>query len=396
MPIEIRTPTADDVEPMFHADARAFGMAYTAEEIADRRPALDLSRFRIAVEGTQIVGTSGAYSLELTLPGGSFVPAAGVTWVGTLPTHRRQGVMTQMLDSLHQDAVDRGDVVAILTASESAIYGRFGYGCASHHRSIAITKHQATFRADAPGSGRVWFAADDDEARDHYERCYEGYRRQQPGEVSRSAGMWTVLMNVRSRPMGSLSPAFHLLHADGFCMYRIEDNWNAGHPSHVVEIVDFVALTDDARGALWRTLLSIDLVAEVRQRVHPLDDPLPYWLESPRAVRTTAMNDWLWAKPLEPAVLLGARTYGTADRMVVEVGAARWSIDNTGDEVEVRKVRSRPDVVTTDAGLGALLLGGVRPTALARGGVVTGEATALRRADLFFLGERLPSSQTMF
>ena len=225
---------------------------------------------------------------------------------------------------------------------------------------------------------------------------YEAYRRTQPGEISRDPAMWDLLFGVRSRSLGSLSPAFWLLHADGYCAYRMQDGWNLGQPAHVAEVVEFVALTDDARGALWRTMLSIDLVTEVQQRFSQIDDPLPYWLESPRSVRTTAYNDYLWVKPLEPAVLLAARTYGTADRLVVEVGATRWAVDAAGDEVEVRKVRTRPDITVTDAGLGSLLLGGARATTLARVGAMSGEPAAVRRADRFFLGDRLPSSQTGF
>lgn len=396
MTFEIRPPTADELVPMFTADARSFGMQYTLQEMEDRRPALELDRFRLAFEDGRIVGTSGAYSLELTMPGGTFVPVAGITWVGTQPTHRRRGIMRQMLDALHQDALDRGDVGALLLASESGIYGRFGYGRTTQMRSIAITKHEAVFRPEAPGAGRVWFADDPDEARDHDERIYEAYRRLQPGEVSRSAGSWTTMFTLRSKPLGALSPVFHLLHDDGFCMYRVAENWGAGHPSHTIEVVDLVALTDDARGALWRTLLSIDLVGEVRQRFHQLEDPLQYWLESPRAVRTVAWDDHLWLKPLEPSVLLGARAYGTPDRLVIEVDGVRWAVDNTGDEVDARKVRSRPDLVVSEAGLGSLLLGGVRASVLARGRYASGDEAALRRADLFFLGDRAPASQTMF
>ena len=45
-------------------------------------------------------GTLGVYSLELTLPGRTALPAGGVTWGGTLPTHRRRGI----LRALHESA----------------------------------------------------------------------------------------------------------------------------------------------------------------------------------------------------------------------------------------------------------------------------------------------------
>ena len=63
------------------------------------------------------------------------------------------------------------------------------------------------------------------------------------------------------------------------------------------------------------------------------------------------------------AACFDARAYGTDDDVVVEADGARWRIGAAG----VAKVRSRPDLVTDRAGLGALLLGGVAPTTLAAG-----------------------------
>ena len=50
-------------------------------------------------------GIATAYSFQVTVPGGAAVPAAGVSWVGVLPTHRRRGVlralMTHQLHAVH-------------------------------------------------------------------------------------------------------------------------------------------------------------------------------------------------------------------------------------------------------------------------------------------------------
>lgn len=60
--------------------------------------ALEMGRnlFAEAADGRP-VGTAGAYSFELTLPGETVVPASGVTAVGVLPSHRRQGVLSAMM-----------------------------------------------------------------------------------------------------------------------------------------------------------------------------------------------------------------------------------------------------------------------------------------------------------
>jgi predicted acetyltransferase len=406
MGIEIRSGAEVDVEDIFRADGRAFGFTYAADEMAERTPSLEFDRFRVAVDGSAVVGVSGAYSFDLTLPGGAAVPVAGVTWVGVQVTHRRQGLMTRMLAALHDDAAARGEPAAVLTASESGIYGRLGYGVASHQRAAAITKHQAQLRAGVACAGGVRYVDAPDELVRLIPRLYDRYRQRTPGEVSRSPVIWDLLFALRRKASEGLSPAFWLVHRDGYLCYRVDQQWNNGHPAHRLEAVELVALTDDARGALWATLLSLDLAGEITTRFVPLDDPLLHWLDQPRAVRTTSYNDWMWVKPLDPAALLGARRYGAAERLVVQVGDHRFAVDATDSEglaagngaaASVSRVRTRPDLTTDDAGLGAVLLGGVTPSTLVRGGRARAASDlARRRADAMFALDRLPFSQTPF
>ena len=90
-----------------------------------------------AREGGLIVGGAGAFPFELTVPGGT-VATAGVTVVGTYPTHRRRGVLRAMMRAQLDDVHERGEPVALLWASEETIYGRFGYGMASLCGEISL------------------------------------------------------------------------------------------------------------------------------------------------------------------------------------------------------------------------------------------------------------------
>jgi predicted acetyltransferase len=96
-------------------------------------------------------------------------------------------------------------------------------------------------------------------------------------------------------------------------------------------------------------------------------------------------------------VAFGARTYGTDDRFVVEADGVRWAIEQAGDEVSCRRVRTRPDLVTDAPSLGALLFGGTRATELAAGRTLTArDARVLARADAFFVVGRAPHCSTWF
>src|SRR2546423_3692062 len=87
---------------------------------------LEVERMHAAWEDGAAVGGAGAFSFELSVPGGA-VPAAGTTVVGVLPTHRRRGVLTSMMRAQLDDCRRRGDPVAYLWASEGTIYPRFGF-----------------------------------------------------------------------------------------------------------------------------------------------------------------------------------------------------------------------------------------------------------------------------
>lgn len=398
MGYELRAPTEDDLPAMFRADGRAFGFTYEDNDIEEMRGVLDLERFRIVLDGEDVVGVGGTFAFDVTLPGGAAVPMGGVTWISTAATHRRRGVLSAMMDALHEDMVDRGDVMGGLTASEGGIYERFGYGIASPQRLVAIDRVRARMRPDVVPAGDVSYVAPE-RVRDVMVAHWDRYRRTCPGELSRSDAWTDRLVTLRNRAAQGSSAAFVLEHPDGYASYRIKEEWNDGRPAHRLDVMEVVACTPDAHAALWSVLLAVDLVGTVAKRGLAMDDPLPLLLTDPRLVRTTDLNDGLWLRPVDAMTVLGARTYGTTDRLVVAIQdtGERIAVEGSPDGAQARRVRARPDLTCTRAALGALVLGGVRASYLAAGGRVVEERPGvLRRADAFFLGERLPLLQTGF
>jgi hypothetical protein len=97
------------------------------------------------------------------------------------------------------------------------------------------------------------------------------------------------------------------------------------------------------------------------------------------------------------ASCFATRRYGVDDRLVVEVDGNRWAIDGGPDGATCKRVRSKPDLITDTASLGALLLGGVRPSALAAGRRLEARNNgSLRRGDAFFLTSPAPHCQTAY
>ncbi len=97
----------------------------------------------------------GRYSFEMTMPGGALLPVAAVSWVSVQPTHRRRGVLTQLIAAMHDDARARDEPAAILTASESSIYGRFGYGIAAWQLAITAERAHVAFARESADDGRM-------------------------------------------------------------------------------------------------------------------------------------------------------------------------------------------------------------------------------------------------
>ncbi len=392
--ITLRGATDDDFRAIVDFDGSAFGQAWKDDDLDLLRPTLELDRFIVAHDGDDLVGVSGNYSLELTVPGPGVLRVAGVTWVAVSPTHRRQGLLTRMMDELHSDVDAHDEPLALLTASEGAIYRRFGYGVASQCRVIEIDRRRTDvlpeFRPD-PGAVRFVDVADDG-VLDQIATLFDRIRRQHNGDIDRPAANWNLTRHHRG---GETRWA---VHADGFASWKVRAKWNNGHPAHEMELFDLVAATSEAHAALWHTVLSVDLVGPISSfRAAAIDDHLPHIVTDPRALRTVELNDMLWVHVRHARAALAARAYGTDDELVVEVDGDRWKVDGSPDGAVVKPVKRTPDLVMDGAALGSIYLGGFRPSELVRGRRIEARnADVLRRADHFFAADRMPHASSGF
>src|SRR5882724_5432861 len=188
MAFEVRAIQPEELDALLLVDQRAFGGAPPSPERGRSWAEAELPRTRLAFDGDEAVGVSRNYSFELTLPGGAALPAAAVSWVGVAPTHRRRGVLTRLMAALHDDAREHDEPVAMLTASESNIYGRFGYGVATWRLGLSAERSAVRFRSDA-SPGRVRMVARG-EAEKILPEIYESLRHLRAGSVTRPDYWW--------------------------------------------------------------------------------------------------------------------------------------------------------------------------------------------------------------
>ena len=403
MAVEYRAITPDEFDAFLRVGRIAFG----AEPIAPGTPMgfgrSELERTHAAFVDDEIVGTGRNFSLELTLPGGAIVPAAGVSWIAVLPSHRRRGVLTGLMAALHDDAVAHGEAVSILSASEGGIYSRFGYGVATWRVHLHVERAQSAFATPLLDDGKMRFV-DRADALARFPSVYERACPLRPGMVSRPDAWWEESL-FNFAPL--TKACFFVEHegadgvVDGYVTYEVTGDFSLGLNRANLHVFDLVALNARARALLWQFAFSVDLVHDVSAAQVAIDDPLRFLLADVRRLRVDAVNDHLWVQIVDVERALEARRYAVADRVVLEVrdgsAVARVALDGAPDGAQCRSTSATPDVVLGRSQLGSIYLGGVRAEQHAAAGTVV-EVTpgALARVDAMFASYPAPASPTWF
>jgi len=394
--ITLRQATPADLPALAEADGRAFGQHYSDEHLEEVRRLFDPDRFLVAVDAGEIVGVTGSYPFDVTLPGGAALPAAGVTWVSVAVTHRRRGILRALMAEQHRAFVADGLPVSLLTASEGAIYGRFGYGVATEHREAEITRRRAVLRRDVPDTGGVRQVGTA-ELRRIAPELHRRWAEQTPGALSRDDAWWDLLLADHEWQRGGATALFHLAHPDGYVSYRID------RAAQTCRVVDMATATDEAYTALWRTLLALDLVETVLARSLTPAEPVQFLLADPRQVRTVGQYDGMWARVLDVPAALSARRYGTELDVVLDVRdpfldrGGRFRLRGGPDGAECTPAAGAAPVATIEmTALGSLLFGGADAGSLARAGLLAAEPAVVRRLATAFRGERAPQHGTEF
>lgn len=409
MELELRPVTEEEFPAVLRADSTAFGIPPPGEEeIADWRGLVEPDRTLAVLDGGHVVATAAAIAFELTLPGLTTIPAAGVSLVAVVPTHRRRGLLRRLMARQLEDVGERGEAVAVLNASESLIYGRFGYGLASSHLDVEVDRRHGALTVP-PSEGQVTLL-EADEAGKVLPAIFDQARRRQPGDLDRSAARWEVRLRDREQDRKGASARFHAVHesalgeADGYATYRVRSHWEHGQPRGRVLADEVVALTPEAYAGLWRFLLSLDLTEAVEARNRPVDEPLRWMLADPRRLRVTLLSDFLWLRLVDVGTALAARRYPVAGRLVLDVADAfcpgkggRYALEGGPDGAECRPTDAEPDLALGTADLASLYLGGVAASALAAAGrVAERRPGALARADAMLACHPRPFCRTGF
>lgn len=352
------------------------------------------------------VGTYGTMVHSLNV-GAGLIDAHQITAVSVRTSHRRKGILRHMITRDLQEAKGRGLALAVLTASEATIYGRFGFGCATFTQSIEVDVRER-FEIAGPQAGITTLVARE-HAASLAERVFELFHGRTFGSLGRqssyprrASGEWG-----RERPAEDrgVRMAVHFDAAGepaGYVSYKFA-GWDT--TPYTVRIVDLVAATPSAYLELWRYLGALDLVQVISWEGARRDDALPWALRDRRCYTVKGTDDVLWVRLLDVVTALTARCYAADGRVSLNVlddlglVAGTYSLTVAGGVPAVEQIdaEAAPDATLTVNALGSLYLGGVEASTLAAGGGLTAHAEdAVVRLNALFGLSREPYCITHF
>lgn len=396
MTIEIRNPAQDELRAAMESTHVAFAEPLSDDQFERTTKVLPRERFYAAYEDGLPVGTAADFDFEVTIPGGE-LPAGGVTWVGVMPSHRRRGILTQLMRRELDDIHERGEPLAMLWASEAAIYGRFGYGVAAPTAQMNADRSRFALRDDPGPQGRARILPLED-ALEPCRRVYDSVRPTVPGFTVRDDDVWTTfrLADPEEWRRGASPKYAAVVELDGepaaYALYRIKQSWEHGFSQSEVRLVETLAVGPAAERELWRFVFGIDLIARVEGRLDPAS-PLFLMVVDPRSLHLR-VSEGLWLRLVDVGAALAARSYASDDEIVLELrdefcpwNAGRWRVGPSG----VERADGDAELALDVADLASVYLGAFTFSRLAAAERAQElQDGALARADALFRTSRPP------
>ena len=397
MSIVVRTISDDEFDSAVRASVLGFGDHASDDLLRVARSDADVGRTFGAFDGRDIVGTTVTRTSAMTIPGGT-AKLGFVDDVAVLPTHRRRGILTQMMRAQLDQMRESDEPLSALSASESLIYERFGFGTATWYHRWKIDRRHTAMKIPPNGGGRVRFISADT-AREVWPKLHAKVRETRVGMVHYSETYWRAALWDAEFQRDGATEFFHVAYMRGdrivgLCTYRRRER----------TILVFFLLGEDAEveAELWRYCFGIDLTLEIQTWPRPTDDPLPWRLEDPRRLERSLI-DHMWLRLVDVKEALVSRSYAEAGGLTLRVHDefCPWNdgvylLEAGVDGAECTRSQGEPQVELGVSDLGAAYLGGVSFSNLARAGRVKEHTPgALASADHMFRTEREPWSMEL-
>ncbi len=396
--------TAEEIPEFRDAVGSAFHNDTSEHYIERMRKTLEPERTLVLRDDGKIVAATGIYTHRISVPGGGEIPLAGVTQVGVRPTHRRRGLLTTLMKRQLADVHEAGDeAVAALWASETVIYGRFGYGLATLTADLVVSTPDVRFRTPPEAADVQLMVAPD--AVDRLRLIHDAARAQCPGMIDRDGPWWDFRIDdPEDERDGAQALRAAVIDGRAYALYAAKTEFEEGRAAGKARVREIVATDPDAHKAIWGFVLGLDLVRRAVYELAPADEPLAHMLTEARAVRVAEVGDALWVRLVDLPRALRERAYAQPFETVFDVtdevcpwNTGRWSLRWDGEAATCAPTALPASLELGIADLGAVFLGGTTLLDLARTGRIKElRSGALIAASRAFRADRAPWCPEIF
>ena len=310
--IEYRKNTWDEFARVKITNARGENGYRTETDLNAHRLIFEPDRAWSAFDGDHMVGNCVSYPMIMNIPGGS-IPIAAVASVSVQATHRRRGINRNMMRLQLEDIYSRNEPLAVLQASESIIYGRYGYGMSSFEDSLSIMKEHGAYAHEYRPSGRLYFC-DEDEARTIFPDIYQSAIQNRVGTTVREDNWWQFRF---------LEPGLKGGDPRSWFVRHVESGINTGYVRYtingrVLHILELVSSTFEGYSALWRFCLDMDLVDTIEAAHRPVDEELRWMLADPRRLISSS-EDKSWLRLVDAKSALENRSFSSEGSLTLRI-----------------------------------------------------------------------------
>ena len=407
--IEVRPVNPEELEEfgfVTHTTLASHGSGGFNDPMADLRPEWTLCVF----EDGAMVTSFAAWPFSMRW-NGARIHAAGITSVGTLPHKRRRGHLTRAMTTAFGNYRDAQQPVAILHASQAAIYQRYGFAIIAPVQDYRVDPRDIRFVGSPQPAGTVRLT--DKSERETLKSLYRTYAEPRTGLLHRGDALWDG--GALDEHDAKAGPVYVAIYEEdgqpqGYALYLTRPGDASGMPdrNHVVTLRELHALTPPAYVALWEHVAAHDLAELIVYTGAPIDDPLFHMLDEPRRLHTT-VRDNILLRIVDVAPALSTRLYTASGRVTFELTDDRcewnrgtWTLEtqaaeSSDSQAALQRSSGVADFRLDARALSALVSGARSASELYRQGALeTSQPESLRGWDQLFATAYKPHCPDIF
>jgi predicted acetyltransferase len=245
MDIEIRVPSADDLDGIFEVRAQAFAVRESDRE--RWKGLVEPAEFLTAFLDGQVVGSLRVLDMGQWFSGRS-VPMGGIASVVVRPEHRGEGIAARLLDASLERMRDAGQPISALHPATTRVYRAAGWeiaGDLASHR-IATRSLERLPRGESEHIRRLT-PEDVDDVR----MCYDAVAATRSGWVDRRDWLWNL---AATQDFVDQSFVYGVDGADGLDGYVVFSQSESPSWGYHISVGELVARDPGAAVTLWRFL----------------------------------------------------------------------------------------------------------------------------------------------